>query len=146
MLSVTLAAVLVPLLLKVMVAVTTLPALPFVGRSITVATSAKGVTLMLTVPVLLVGVLSGVVLVAVATLVNVLLALVLLLKDTTTVIVAVPVLKFAVVAVSAAPLVTSVRLPEGLTLALSKVAPLGNTSVTVTFAALLGPALLMPMV
>ena len=74
------------------------------------------------------------------------LALVLLLKDTTTVIVAVPVLKFAVVAVSAAPLVTSVRLPEGLTLALSKVAPLGNTSVTVTFAALLGPALLMPMV
>jgi len=68
-LPVTLAAVLVPLLVQVMVAVTTVPAVALAGRLIVVATSALGSTTTVLVPMLLVGVGSGVVLVTLALLV-----------------------------------------------------------------------------
>ena len=68
-LPVTLAAVLVPLLLQVIVAVTTLPAVALAGSWIVVATSALGSTTTVLVPVLFVGVGSGVELVTLAVLV-----------------------------------------------------------------------------
>jgi hypothetical protein len=68
-LPVTLAAVLVPLLLQVIVAVTTVPAVAPAGSWIVVATSALGSTETVTVLVLLLGTGSGVVLVTLALLV-----------------------------------------------------------------------------
>jgi hypothetical protein len=53
----------------------------------------------------------------------------------------VPTAKLVAVALRLVELVISVRLPVALTLALTKVAPDGITSVTVTFVAALGPAL-----
>ena len=139
---VTSAAVDVPKLAYVTVAVTTAPAVAFAGITTVVLTSANGAIVAVTVEMLLVGVGSGVVLVISAWLVVCSVWLVVLLTLTTKTTVVVPTFKLAAVAVMPAVLVTSVNEPLALLALISLMLP-GNTSVTVTLAAALGPALTM---
>jgi hypothetical protein len=121
------------------VALTTVPAVAFAGRVTTVATSASGATVTVTEPVLFVGVLSGVVLVTLAVLVYTSAALPVLLMLTTMVSVAVaPLARLATVALTLLPALVALT-PSPLTL--KTFSPAGTTSLTVTLAAVLGPAL-----
>ena len=138
---VTSAAVEVPKLANVTVAVTMTPAVALAGKATVVLTSASGAIVAVTVEMLLVAVGSGVVLVTLAKLVTATLWLVALDRLTITVMVAWPTPMLAAVAVKPKVLVTSVKLPAAFTLALTKLTPAGSTSVTVTLAAALGPAL-----
>jgi hypothetical protein len=121
--------------------VTTEPAVAFAGSASVVLTSAKGLTVMVTLDALLALLASAVVLVMLAVFVIETVWLRLLLALAMIVMVAVPTAKLATVPVKKALLVTKLRLPEPLMLALTRLTPAGMASVSVTLAAALGPAL-----
>ena len=138
---VTSAAVEVPKLANVTVAVTVVPAVALAGKATVVLTSAKAAIVAVTVEMLLVDVGSGVVLVTLTKLVTETLWLVALDRLTITVMVAWPTLMLVVVATKLDVPKLTVHVPAAFTLTLTKLMPAGNTSVTVTLAAALGPAL-----
>ena len=136
---VTFAAVLVPRFANVTVATTVWPAVAVLGRLIVVTTSASGTTVTVPVPVGVVGVFAGVVVVALATFVTTAFTLVALLKFTTTVSVAlVLAARLAITRLTVWPFTLTV--PVLATGVPTRFAPTGSASVTVTFAAVLGPA------
>jgi hypothetical protein len=143
MVAVTPLAVLGPLLMTVTVPVTVVPGTALAGKARVTLMSTSGLAVMVAVLMLLLGVGSGVVLVTLAVLV--IRPEALLANCTTSVTVAVALAaKLATLAVTWPVLVFKLSPPDWL--ALSKVTPAGKTSLTVTFCATLGPALLTTMV